>query len=380
MAPADIDEVPVQERRNNVEEQSEGIRLQTQRSAPHSGRSRGSFVSRRTSALTSKLRRNRKAIVMGVVGVAAVLAALYVARRWWTQKPREPGDSPPPEEPGDSPPRAGKPKAPSQPPTERRDVPTGVRQVGARDLPAPPASHTALLACLENRQIEFFGPSNSPHGFTPLYDPEPQKRVAMVDAGTNALFIGGAGVNGEVARLLTEEARRHEVRLTPEQLSEHSKRVQEDLLRLAVQHPRTLIELDTGARSPVFARSYGFVSVVPGTGWDESQTGRNVGATFIHILKDEVTPYGDPKNNAMVYTVAPSGNAPDASYSQAFVCRVVLWNHSRQASLFELRARESTPCRIERKGGEVRIGRRVVLWRRGAWRFLLGPLRVCQYT
>ncbi|RQX75010.1 hypothetical protein TGCAST_387130, partial [Toxoplasma gondii CAST] len=149
------------------------------------------------------------------------------------------------------------------------------------------------------------------------YDPAPDKRVATVDAGANALFIGGGGLNGQFAKTLLEEAEKHGIRLTPEQLSQHSQRIQQSLLRRAVKSPGKLVELDTGVASPVFARSFGFVPVVPGLMWEESEVGPNVGVTFVHILKPEVTPYGNLNNNVMMYTVAPSGAAPDKTYSLA---------------------------------------------------------------
>ncbi|KFG30083.1 hypothetical protein TGFOU_407480, partial [Toxoplasma gondii FOU] len=52
--------------------------------------------------------------------------------------------------------------------------------------------------------------------------------------------------------------------------------------------------------------------------WDESETGKNVGATFLHILKPEVTPHGNEMNDVMLYTVAPFGNASDSAYNMAY--------------------------------------------------------------
>ncbi|KFG29630.1 hypothetical protein TGFOU_407690, partial [Toxoplasma gondii FOU] len=177
--------------------------------------------------------------------------------------------------------------------------------------PLSPESQTVDLSCLSGTTVRFFGPSHHFGGFTPLYDPAPDKRVATVDAGANALFIGGGGLNGQFAKTLLEEAEKHGIRLTPEQLSQHSQRIQQSLLRRAVKSPGKLVELDTGVASPVFARSFGFVPVVPGLMWEESEVGPNVGVTFVHILKPEVTPYGNLNNNVMMYTVAPSGAAPD---------------------------------------------------------------------
>ncbi|RQX66519.1 putative transmembrane protein, partial [Toxoplasma gondii CAST] len=236
----------------------------------------------RNPSVTARRRRNRRIALMATaVGVAVILAALYVLRRRRAQPPQEPEPPAPrsvedpevlPEEdeassslPPPPPPSPPPPSPPPPPPVED---------------PLSPESQTVDLSCLSGTTVRFFGPSHHFGGFTPLYDPAPDKRVATVDAGANALFIGGGGLNGQFAKTLLEEAEKHGIRLTPEQLSQHSQRIQQSLLRRAVKSPGKLVELDTGVASPVFARSFGFVPVVPGLMWEESEVGPNVGVTF----------------------------------------------------------------------------------------------------
>ncbi|ESS28220.1 hypothetical protein TGVEG_220950, partial [Toxoplasma gondii VEG] len=263
--------------------------------------------------------------IFGLVSVSYVVTTRVVALavRRWAQPPQEPeppaprsvedpevlpeedeasSSLPPPPPPSPPPPSPPPPSPPPPPPVE---------------VPLSPESQTVDLSCLTGTTVRFFGPSHHSGGFTPLYDPAPDKRVATVDAGANALFIGGGGLNGQFAKTLLEEAEKNGIRLSFVALSEHSQRIQQSLLRRAVKSPGKLVELDTGVASPVFARSFGFVPVVPGLMWKESKVGANVGVTFIHILKPEVTPYGNLNNNVMMYTVAPSGAAPDTTYSLA---------------------------------------------------------------
>ncbi|KEP60420.1 UNVERIFIED_CONTAM: hypothetical protein HHA_323110 [Hammondia hammondi] len=125
-------------------------------------------------------------------------------------------------------------------------------------------------------------------------------------------------MNGEFAKTIIEEARRNHISLTAAELSAHSQELQERLLRDAERRPGSLVEIDSGSFSPVFARSFAFVAVPSNLFWDESETGKNVGAAFLHILKPEVTPHGNPMNDVMIYTVAPLGNASDDAYAMAY--------------------------------------------------------------
>ncbi|KFG27705.1 hypothetical protein TGP89_422200, partial [Toxoplasma gondii p89] len=205
--------------------------------------------------------------------------------------------------------------------TPRPRAPSGQQQRSESEPPAgvpmKPGSLTLRFTCLDDTKVTFFGPSGRQHGFTPLYDPSPNKRVATVNAGTNRLFIGGGGMNGEFANTIIEEARRNRIPLTATQLSAESQEIQERLLRDAERQPGTLVEIDSGRFSRVFARSFAYVAIIPSAVWDESETGKNVGATFLHILKPEVTPHGNEMNDVMLYTVAPFGNASDSAYNMA---------------------------------------------------------------
>ncbi|KAF4645528.1 putative transmembrane protein [Toxoplasma gondii] len=301
-APAGVADAS-QEAGDVVEERTERTEEQVFAPGPPRRHSSESLFPRNPS-VTARRRRNRRiTLIATAVGVAVILAALYVLRRRRAQPPQEP--EPPTRL------RTPRPRAPSgqQQPSES-EPPAGV--------PMKPGSLTLPFTCLGDTKVTFFGPSGRQHGFTPLYDPSPSKRVATVDAGANALFIGGGGLNGQFAKTLLEEAEKNGIRLTSVALSEHSQRIQQSLLRRAVKSPGKLVELDTGVASPVFARSFGFVPVVPGLMWKESKVGANVGVTFIHILKPEVTPYGNLNNNVMMYTVAPCGAPPDTTYSLAY--------------------------------------------------------------
>nr|A0A140H546.1 RecName: Full=Mitochondrial association factor 1 form b1; Short=MAF1RHb1 allele; AltName: Full=MAF1b; Flags: Precursor [Toxoplasma gondii]AMN92247.1 mitochondrial association factor 1 [Toxoplasma gondii] len=312
-APAGVADAS-QEAGDVVEERTERTEEQAFALGPPRRHSSESLFPRNAS-VTARRRRNRRiALIATAVGVAVILAAVYVLRRRRAQRPQDPEPPAPrsvedpevlPEEDeaSSSLPPPPPPSPPPPPPVED---------------PLSPESQTVDLSCLSGTTVRFFGPSHHFGGFTPLYDPAPDKRVATVDAGANALFIGGGGLNGQFAKTLLEEAEKHGIRLTPEELSQHSQRIQQSLLRRAVKSPGKLVELDTGVASPVFARSFGFVPVVPGLMWEESEVGPNVGVTFVHILKPEVTPYGNLNNNVMMYTVAPSGAAPDKTYSLAY--------------------------------------------------------------
>ncbi|EPT24505.1 hypothetical protein TGME49_323110 [Toxoplasma gondii ME49] len=291
-----------QEAGDVVEERTERTEQQVFAPGPPRRHSSESFFPRNAS-VTARRRRNRRiALIATAVGVAVILAALYVLRRRRAQPPQEP-------------------EPPTRLRTPRSRAPSGQQQPSESEPPAgvpmKPGSLTLRFTCLRDTKVTFFGPSGRQHGFTALYDPSPSKRVATVDAGANGLFIGGGGMNGQFAKTLLEEAEKNGIRLTSVALSEHSQRIQQSLLRRAVKSPGKLVELDTGVASPVFARSFGFVPVVPGLMWKESKVGANVGVTFIHILKPEVTPYGNLNNNVMMYTVAPCGAAPDTTYSLA---------------------------------------------------------------
>ncbi|KFG56509.1 hypothetical protein TGRUB_434820, partial [Toxoplasma gondii RUB] len=187
----------------------------------------------------------------------------------WAQRPQEP--EPPAPRPVEDPEvlpeedEASSSLPPPPPPSPPPPPPV--------EVPLSPESQTVDLSCLTGTTVRFFGPSHHSGGFTPLYDPAPDKRVATVDAGANALFIGGGGQNGQFAKTLLEEAEKNGIRLTSVALSEHSQRIQQSLLRRAVKSPGKLVELDTGVASPVFARSFGFVPVVPGLMWKESEVG-----------------------------------------------------------------------------------------------------------
>ncbi|KAF4645529.1 hypothetical protein TGRH88_000160 [Toxoplasma gondii] len=301
-APAGVADAS-QEAGDVVEERTERTEEQVFAPGPPRRHSSESLFPRNAS-VTARRRRNRRiALIATAVGVAVILAALYVLRRRRAQPPQEP--EPPTRL------RTPRPRAPSEQQQPSESEPPA-------EVPMTPDPLTLRFTCLGDRNVIFFGPSGRQDGFTPLYDPSPSKRVATVDAGTYGLFIGGVGMNGEFADTIIEEARRNRIPLTATELSAESQEIQERLLHDAERQPGTLVEIDSGRFSRVFARSFAYVAIVPNTVWDESETGKNVGATFLHILKPEVTPHGNEMNDVMLYTVAPFGNASDSAYNMAY--------------------------------------------------------------
>ncbi|PFH33870.1 hypothetical protein BESB_080860 [Besnoitia besnoiti] len=254
--------------------------------------------------------------LLTLAAVAVVAAVMYGGMRYYRrsreQDPEESFSS-------ESPPMT--PTPPASPPFRRESLFVDRLYFDS----APPkagAEDTYALTHMNNLKVTFFGASDGPSGLTPLYDPRPSKRIATVDAGHNDLWIGGGGVNGAFAAMLRNRGAENNLELNASTIREDSAKVQRELLERAVANPGTLVHMHTGKTSPLFQDSFAYVRFAPGVAWQESETGKNVGVAFLHLLKPSVTPYGAAENNVMLYTVAPRGSANDEDYASAYVATI----------------------------------------------------------